>query len=337
MSQLKSVSGIPCLYAYTCKSGYTRYFVKTQCNSQIFRVVLDLPDNPSKSLMRREAANVINSIKRKRLNRFSFEERIQEYIDVHQLKPKTAKAYRSILRNYSFDDAHNAEELRKTLNLRINCCQVVRTVNAFYNWLIRNSISVANPAANVKMPKPHTRMRTLSEREIAIFYKELSRLDIETQVFGRLLLETGGRISTIYAIHIGDIDDKGVRLHNIKAGRDYRHRIPLMEQTLKLCEYQIKDQNAQMPLFSSSIHTLAARLRRLLDRLFNQNPNMERIVIHSLRHTAATLALQNGVPIEIVSRMLDHINLSTTYSIYANLSQEQLNAGFSTLFGAFHQ
>ena len=44
---------------------------------------------------------------------------------------------------------------------------------------------------------------------------------------------------------------------------------------------------------------------------------------HKFRRTCATNALRNGMPIEMVSRMLGHSQLSTT-QIYLDLNDEQM-------------
>jgi integrase len=43
----------------------------------------------------------------------------------------------------------------------------------------------------------------------------------------------------------------------------------------------------------------------------------ERRRFHSSRHTAATLLLDNGVPLDVVSAVLGHANLGITSAIYA--------------------
>jgi integrase len=45
--------------------------------------------------------------------------------------------------------------------------------------------------------------------------------------------------------------------------------------------------------------------------------------VHTLRHTGATLALQRGVPIYKVSKILGHRDINMTYNVYGHLLQEE--------------
>ena len=47
-----------------------------------------------------------------------------------------------------------------------------------------------------------------------------------------------------------------------------------------------------------------------------------RIRFHLLRHTAASLMLNNGVPVIVVSKILGHVKPSTTMDIYGHLINE---------------
>lgn len=60
----------------------------------------------------------------------------------------------------------------------------------------------------------------------------------------------------------------------------------------------------------------------------------KRITFHCSRHTAATLSLSLGVPIETVSRMLGHSKIATT-EIYAKVLNRSLKAAANKLNGIF--
>lgn len=79
-----------------------------------------------------------------------------------------------------------------------------------------------------------------------------------------------------------------------------------------------------------------------LNRISNQKANVylkaiaaavgisENLTMHMGRHTFATWALSKGVPIEVVSKMLAHSDITTT-QIYAKVLQKEVDKGFEIL------
>ena len=337
--KIVSVKGISCLYCYRYVDGHKRYFVKTQCQNRILKKNIDVRSNICYSELKRIAAAAVKRLKDSINRPKPIIKWVEEYILVKQLKPKTAKAYRRILANYSYDYNENLSILSRSIQSGVNSSQIARTVKAFFSWLIQNGVSVLNPAANITIPQGKIRHRTLTQKEIQTYYKELAKCTPELQLFGRLLLETGARVSSVYSIRIGDLTPNGLYLKNIKCDRNYPMAVPLSKSTLQLWNNCLKQHNSirqDIRIFKSSYHVLCSHLRKLLNDNFNQAQNIERVVIHSLRHTAATVALQNGVSIDMVSRMLDHINIHTTMSIYAKASQNQINQAYNILFRSLH-
>lgn len=56
---------------------------------------------------------------------------------------------------------------------------------------------------------------------------------------------------------------------------------------------------------------------------------------HSLRHTWATTALNNGVPVTVVSAVLGHAQVSTTVNIYSHDTEEQRSAASALVANIF--
>jgi integrase/recombinase XerD len=71
------------------------------------------------------------------------------------------------------------------------------------------------------------------------------------------------------------------------------------------------------PLTYTAVYDLVRRLRRRTGIDFD---------LHWYRHTAATRLLRDGVPIEVVSRILGHAGLSTTLDVYGHLTAEDARA-----------
>ena len=56
----------------------------------------------------------------------------------------------------------------------------------------------------------------------------------------------------------------------------------------------------------------------------------KRITTHVARHTFAVFALNNGVSMEVVAKMLGHSNIKTT-QIYAKVLNREVEKGFDLL------
>jgi len=54
----------------------------------------------------------------------------------------------------------------------------------------------------------------------------------------------------------------------------------------------------------------------------SESAGLEKMRFHNLRHTAASLMLNNGVPVIVVSKILDHAKVSTTLDLYSHLINE---------------
>jgi integrase len=52
---------------------------------------------------------------------------------------------------------------------------------------------------------------------------------------------------------------------------------------------------------------------------------LPQVRFHDLRHTAATLLLQNGVPVTVVSKMLGHASPAMTLNVYSHALPDSLD------------
>ena len=53
--------------------------------------------------------------------------------------------------------------------------------------------------------------------------------------------------------------------------------------------------------------------------------------LYSTRHTAATLMLENGVPLEVVSKILGHAGLAVTADVYANVGAQLMRGAVDVM------
>ena len=143
-----------------------------------------------------------------------------------------------------------------------------------------------------------------------------------------LFLNCGLRISELIGLDITDIHDDALRV----LGKGNKVRVVYLNQACKdaLAHYLAvrrpisgKDKNAlflsgqNKRISRSMVHALVKK------HLSAAGLDSDKYSSHKLRHTAATLMLQNGVDVKAVQEVLGHEHLNTT-EIYTHIDNEAL-------------
>lgn len=103
-----------------------------------------------------------------------------------------------------------------------------------------------------------------------------------------------------------------------KTNEDYK--IVLLTPAIEI----LKKHNYKLPIISNQKYNVALKV-------VAQYAGIDKnITTHMGRHTFAVFALNNGVPIEIVAKMLGHTNIRTT-QIYAKVLNTEVEKGFELL------
>ena len=192
----------------------------------------------------------------------------------------------------------------------------------------------SDPTEGCALPKlEHREMKTLPVEQLTSFLREAK----ESGVFELYYVElaTGLRRGELLGLKWEDIDlEHGelwvkrqvARINGevveapLKTKNAYR-TLPLSEDTIQLLKEQKKKVGSSPWVFPSptggpiSPDSVVNMLHRVLKRA-----GLSRIRFHDLRHTFATLALQNGVDIKTVSGMLGHYSAGFTLDTYAHVT-----------------
>ena len=166
--------------------------------------------------------------------------------------------------------------------------------------------------------------------------------------YAAVLLMTVCGLRTIEVVRadVGDLRTLGdsTVLYVLGKGRsektDFLRIPPVVEKAIRESLKDRKGVGADAPLFSSlSRNNLGGRMTtRAVSGIAKEafravGIDSERITAHSLRHTAVTLALLAGVPLEEVQAFARHSNIATT-QIYAHNLDLMKNKSESAICGA---
>ena len=191
-------------------------------------------------------------------------------------------------------------------------------IGSAYNLAIEQCLVTKNPTQGCALPKvEHKEMKTLTADQLSAFFREARDSGVYELCY--LDLATGLRRGELLGLKWTDVDlDRDI----LKIQR------AISRQNGKVVEAPLKTKNAYrtLPLSADAIDILKAQKNKvgssewvfpsstggpmspdsvlhMLQRVLKR-AGLPRIRFHDLRHTFATLALQNGVDIKTVSGML---------------------------------
>ena len=188
----------------------------------------------------------------------------------------------------------------------------------------------ANPARGVKRNRRSALTRFLSREEIGRLHKVLDDQSGESRTqqadIIRLLLLTGCRRSEIVQLRWSEVRDDVLALADSKTGP---RNVPLNAGARRILERQPE---CGSPFVFPSPRD-PARPRGLNLPLWyrvRQEARIEDVRLHDLRHTLASHAVMNGVPVPVVSRLLGHSNVRMTLR-YAHLGDREIEAAAESI------
>ena len=207
----------------------------------------------------------------------------------------------------------------------------IATLRSFFNYLTNKAhLLTENPVKDLDSPKiMKTLPKYLTLDESMQLLRSVGGNNQERDYcILTLFLNCGLRISELIGLNLNDIQDDALRV----LGKGNKVRIVYLNDACKdaLRQYLAvrrpisgRDRNA---LFLSSQNERISRSTvhaMVKKRLAEAGLDSEQYSSHKLRHTAATLMLQNGVDVKAVQEVLGHEHLNTT-EIYTHIDNEAL-------------
>ena len=193
------------------------------------------------------------------------------------------------------------------------------------NFAIARGHLETNPARDVKRNPRRMLSRFLSREEVARLHRVLDRQTRDSRReqadIIRLLLLTGCRRSEILRLRWSEVDRDRLVLADSKTGPRI---VPLNTPARRILERRPRGGS---PFVFPSPRDPARPRNRNLPFWYRarREAGIEGVRLHDLRHTHASHAVMNGVPVPVVSRLLGHSDVRSTLR-YAHLGDREIEA-----------
>lgn len=209
---------------------------------------------------------------------------------------------------------------------------------------LRQSGRLTLPMLNISWQKNQTQeIEVLTKKEIQLLYKatygynednKLGLLNARDRAILTIFYGCGLRRNEGYHLDLSDINfDK--RILHVRKGKNNKERlVPFNKKDAEYLTNYVYDSritllksNTQNAFFISEhgkrlqSQSISIRLKLLQQRSPNITLQEKNIRLHVLRHSIATHLLQNGMPLEKISRFLGHNSLEST-QIYTHLIEQ---------------
>ena len=212
----------------------------------------------------------------------------------------------------------------------------IACIRSFYKFLtVKAKLLTENPVADLDSPKtPKTLPHYLSLEESRHLLSSIDgKFRERDYCIICVFLNCGLRISEIVGLNVSDYHSDSLRV----VGKGNKERIAyLNEATIKALDDWLAVRNTLVPshepaLFVSNRRTRISREMvhsMVKTNLLRAGLDTTQYSSHKLRHTAATLMLQNGVDVRTLQEVLGHEHLNTT-QIYTHVDNSELRIAAS--------
>lgn len=260
--------------------------------------------------------------------------------EVEGCSPKTIAYYEATLRHMeswlSKPIAHvSSDDLRKYLSeyelergsSKVTIDNIRRILSSFFSWLEDEDYIVKSPVRKIKRVKAAVKAKeTLSDEDLEALRdscdskRDLAMVD--------LLASTGMRVGELIRLDIDDVDIQGREC--VVTGKGNKQRPVYFDARTKLhLTAYLESRKDNNPALFVSLNGRTQRLsvcaieKRI--KALGEKAQVGRVHPHKFRRTLATHAIDKGMPIEQVQKLLGHSKIETTMH-YAMVNQSNVKA-----------
>lgn len=282
--------------------------------------------------------------------------RIKKYdIAFYQLNQLSADLFQSFFHTM-VEDEYSLETIKKTYNHLNNCLKKAES---------KGDVN-KNPLSDVELPSEENvltkskNIQIFDDDDIKKIYHEAYRTSLNGNYKYQhgaaivFMLYTGLRIGECIGLKWENVDmdkkciyvnttvsivkdrENGGYKENISTTKTKKstRMVPLSNKAIEALEIAKQQNTTPSIVFQSVTGTRinARNVSRCLESILtNAGTKLEQAGLHALRHTFASKLIRKKVDIKIISELLGHKKVSTTYDIYAHLIEGETQMAISVL------
>ncbi|MDT0160250.1 site-specific tyrosine recombinase/integron integrase [Bacillus sp. AG4(2022)] len=200
----------------------------------------------------------------------------------------------------------------------------ISVLKTFFGWLFSEEIIVKDPTLKIKTPKFNkNNPKFLNVDELEMLRETCDSLRQRALI--EVLYATGLRLSELHRMNIKDIDSANFSATVIGKGQKEREVLFSVKAIHHLKRYlnsRNDDCDALFVTERKPYRRLTKRgIQREIGKIASKLGIDKNITPHVLRHTLASLSLNNNMDISVISKLLGHSDVRTT-QIYAHVTDE---------------
>lgn len=266
---------------------------------------------------------------------------IESFISSKQIEgcsDRTIKYYKEIIDKFNegFDKSIKkitTEEIRSYLSNykeRSTCGSTTidnirRVLSSFFSWLEDEDYIIKSPIRRIhRIKTPTTVKEVLTDENLEKLRDECENIRDLSLI--ELLISTGMRVGELVNLNISNLNFEDRSCVVLGKGNKEREVYFDAKTKLHLKEYISKRNDTNDALFVSlrePHQRLSISGIELIVRNLGVNTNINKVHPHKFRRTLATMAIDKGMPVEQVQKLLGHVKIETTMH-YAMVNQSNV-------------
>lgn len=251
---------------------------------------------------------------------------------------RTIKYYKEIIEKFvnSFDKSIkqiSTNEIRNYLsNYKDNSScgattidNIRRVLSSFFSWLEDEDYIIKSPVRRIHKIKTAVVVKeVLTDENLERLRDECENIRDLSLI--ELLISTGMRVGELVNLNINSLNFEDRSCIVLGKGNKEREVYFDAKTKLHLKEYISKRNDSNDALFVSMREPhqrLSISGIELIIRTLGINSNINKVHPHKFRRTLATMAIDKGMPVEQVQKLLGHVKIETTMN-YALVNQSNV-------------